>query len=595
MTSGNVVTLGHQYYVDASEADQGLAGNGKTIAAWLAVIGTSKRAELIFDHKTIADNTTSYTVSTAINMTSYPHIQFVFKPGAMIAGTANVTFSSAKAIKAASMQQIFTGSGTISFAASGTVYPEWWGIDGTADQTEINKACAALSAGGTVELLGSSYTIAAPITPATKTIFIISMATTITLANGSNCDMVTISVNDVVVIGGGKLSGNSANQVCSWPTTSSSGIRIEGSRVKIIDINIADCWWAGIVTEGLIAAHISDILIEKCDISDCNDNAIRVGNWNDRVKILYNYIHGNGVTDTGGNRRGLSTLQYVANLVIDGNTISGNYENGVYIWTDCSGVQIRNNYVWSNGHFGIETSSEGCIIDGNHVVANGGLTSDDGGIFPYSKNIVKGNFVAENDHHGIYVYEQTAVIVAENIVRNTKNSGAGIRFYDPTNCLAIGNIALDDQSPVTQGQGLYITESAGVTGTPFVGNISIGNTANYIYGVSEETPLVGNIHSAAGYELGARDRQTAYVATISATHTFDPALYRTMLLNGGAADRNVNPSGTFRAGADIWLKNTGSTDDLRFDSAGLNQALTPGQIGYFVYSGSAWVKMYLGS
>jgi hypothetical protein len=59
----------------------------------------------------------------------------------------------------------------------------------------------------------------------------------------------------------------------------------------------------------------------------------------------------------------------------------------------------------------------------------------------------------------------------------------------------------------------------------------------------------------------------------------------------------VNPSGTWRAGDDVWIKNTGLSNNIVFDSSGLNQALTPGQIGYFVYNGntSAWNKMYVGS
>jgi hypothetical protein len=79
--------------------------------------------------------------------------------------------------------------------------------------------------------------------------------------------------------------------------------------------------------------------------------------------------------------------------------------------------------------------------------------------------------------------------------------------------------------------------------------------------------------------------------------TFDRNNFRIFLVGASGANRNVNPSGTWRAGDDVWIKNTGLSNNIVFDSSGLNQALTPGQIGYFVYNGntSAWNKMYVGS
>jgi len=64
-----------------------------------------------------------------------------------------LTINSPKHIDASPDLKIFAGTGTIAFTdKDGTVYPEWWGIDGTADEVQINAALDSLAL--TVELRG---------------------------------------------------------------------------------------------------------------------------------------------------------------------------------------------------------------------------------------------------------------------------------------------------------------------------------------------------------------------------------------------------------------------------------------------------------
>jgi parallel beta-helix repeat protein len=581
-----------EYWPDPVEPDQGASGSGNTVKDLAEWIGTTKRAKLVFDCKTDGEDT-PYIFLTSWDARAYPNLQFEFKNGAMLEPASGVTniLPSPLNIIARPTQQIFSGAGANNFFRPGTVFPEYWGLDGIGDQAEINLAFASLMAGGIVKLTQALYTITGSILPTAKTTLDISQATTLALAAAANAYMVRIRARDVKVLGGGTIDGNSTNQ-----TAGGTGILIDGAggKVKIRDLTIQNHWWAGVYTEGQTGAHITDVSIKECEITNCDDNGVRIGNYTDRVQIVRNNIHDNGVHNTLGNRRGISTVQFDNDILISDNDVNDNYENGIYIWTDALGVRIMGNYVSGNQHFGIETQSPGCIISGNHLVGNGGQEIDDGGIFAFSKNIVFGNFVDGNDHHGIYIYSQYNTLIIGNIARDTQHAGAGIRFYDPNNCLCIGNICFDDQAPKTQAFGILVSEVVGMSGTPFIGNLSVGNQYNYIQGANQETPLVGNILSADGYEIGGRDRRTGYAATISDHMTFDPAYYHSMLLNGGAGSRNINPAGIFRLSADIWLKNTGSTHNLVFDSAGLNQALTPGQTGYFMFNGSAWTKMFVG-
>ena len=92
-----------------------------------------------------------------------------FSPGGFlnIATTKTVTINGNIE---AGLTKIFscTGTGKVVFGAGAVkeVYPEWWGIDGTADEVQINAAYLSLPlAGGTVRLLSRDYSIADSILP----------------------------------------------------------------------------------------------------------------------------------------------------------------------------------------------------------------------------------------------------------------------------------------------------------------------------------------------------------------------------------------------------------------------------------------------
>lgn len=131
--NGNYVELyaGLGYVVDASEADQGITGDGETIKAYVDEIGS--------DIATIILLSGDYTLTT--NESIPDNITLEIVPGAEIDGAGTLTVFSIKADR----NKIF--GGTIIVTGLGKSYPEWWGVDGTADEIEIQAAIDATPGG----------------------------------------------------------------------------------------------------------------------------------------------------------------------------------------------------------------------------------------------------------------------------------------------------------------------------------------------------------------------------------------------------------------------------------------------------------------
>jgi hypothetical protein len=85
----------------------------------------------------------------------------------MVMGNGGFTVASGRTLTIngsfdAPAEQVFFGSGSVVFNKVYDLYPEWWGIDGVADEVEINKAIQASPEGATV-WLGASYSTTASI------------------------------------------------------------------------------------------------------------------------------------------------------------------------------------------------------------------------------------------------------------------------------------------------------------------------------------------------------------------------------------------------------------------------------------------------
>lgn len=140
------------YYVDPSNADQGVVGNGSTIKDLAAAIGTSTKATLVLPHSG-SGITTAYTVSTALDLSSYQNIKFQIENGAQLELGSGVTLPSPSNVIAQPSQQIFYGSGTLLWTAGGVgeICPGWWGFSPLASALTNTTALRAAIASPIVD------------------------------------------------------------------------------------------------------------------------------------------------------------------------------------------------------------------------------------------------------------------------------------------------------------------------------------------------------------------------------------------------------------------------------------------------------------
>lgn len=107
----------------------------------------------------------SNTQPLAANLTIPANIALVVLKGGLITKASTYTLAVNGAFEAG-LYQAFSGfsAGDVTFGAgvAKEVYPEWWGIDGVADEIEINSSAASISS-GIIRLQSKTYTIAGSI------------------------------------------------------------------------------------------------------------------------------------------------------------------------------------------------------------------------------------------------------------------------------------------------------------------------------------------------------------------------------------------------------------------------------------------------
>lgn len=119
-----------------------------TLAAAVAAIGTSDVALRITPG--------TWTIS-GLDL-DLSGVSVIVDPGAILSVGAGLTLTLPVNFKANPSLQCFSGTGTVIFAAATVTFPEWWGIDGVADEVEIQAAIDA-NAGGLVGLDPAGYTL----------------------------------------------------------------------------------------------------------------------------------------------------------------------------------------------------------------------------------------------------------------------------------------------------------------------------------------------------------------------------------------------------------------------------------------------------
>ena len=113
------------YFVDASETDQGVAGDGLSVKDIVDAIGATKKATMVFGH-TGTGNTTEYQFSTNETITS--NFNVLVEIGARILVATGITITCQGAFNPPPLQVIeLTGTGAFNVSNTKPVHHEWLG------------------------------------------------------------------------------------------------------------------------------------------------------------------------------------------------------------------------------------------------------------------------------------------------------------------------------------------------------------------------------------------------------------------------------------------------------------------------------------
>ncbi len=83
---------------------------------------------------------------------------------------------------------------------------------------------------------------------------------------------------------------------------------------------------------------------------------------------------------------------------------------------------------------------------------------------------------------------------------------------------------------------------------------------------------------------------SSYSSIMTGDETFTDPLkpMGTYFLDPNGANRNFDPSGTFKAGVVALVKNIGTDYNVIFDSSSTAQIIRPGELAIMMYDGSQW-------
>ena len=320
-----------EYVIKASETDQGVVGNGRTIKAFVDAIGGTRKATVKLLH-TSKSTFTDYSLITGETITD--NIAFDIDHGAKIDGAGTLTINGPFE---AGLSQCFGSSITIDFSSGvvSEVYSKWWGTGATS----INKAITASAAGGIVRLPSGNVTIDTPI---------------------------LIDKNLILEGSGHWTSLNVSGAII--------GIRI-GSRVATGNVILQNFSLIGAVanvggidigTGGTYACYIALKSLHIEEFTGVDAFGIRLINAQE-IDIYNCFIYGNynGIVNTAG---------YLTSTHIHGfaGRIGNSTKSGIHL-AAVDGVTISDQVIESNASWGIKVSAAaaGVVrIDNNYFEAN---------------------------------------------------------------------------------------------------------------------------------------------------------------------------------------------------------------------------------
>jgi len=396
-----------------------------------------------------------------------------------------------------------------------------------------------------------------------------------------------INGNTNIIIKGGKLDMNIANQTIQTPCISIS--KVTKSHFKNIEImGTKQVTYVGIGAFDLYRCDYN--IIENCKLYNSGDEGLYLRECNFNKVIAgeyYDCLNGSGVASTlgqynefngihcyrnsGSNFSINSLYSLVLNCLSDGgmgfngitlghanspssystviNCIVKNNKQGIRILGSSIGVIVSNNIVADNNFdstcigIGVSDSCSNCIVSDNYILNNYlGIqvnTGDKG-------NIIKNNIVKFNKGTGITITDTRNTIISGNLCENNASlPGLGYGIYlsaTSRDNIITENRCFDSQTTKTQERGIYSDGSFNI----IANNILFGNkTAQLTNGAncSLSNNILSNIDSMK-FDVTLNDTTTTTIVNaninaltkisfIAKTSTaLDRKIYQSAITNG---------------------------------------------------------------
>lgn len=319
------------------------------------------------------------------------------------------------------------------------------------------------------------------------------------------------------------------------------------------------------------------------------------------VKVLQSSITGNFVHGKTGSVLGIYTSSWHDSidddqfLTIAGNHVKGPFTSGIYV--DAADdhflerIKIHNNVVeiQSGGGYGINVLDETI----NMQITNNSISGHTIGIYVHDPNseihtgmLVSGNDSSGGSNDGITLSYVNDSLISNNVCVNAAATRSGITLADCLYNTIIGNRVGDDQGTATQKYG--VEEQGTSDYNMIINNDAEGLTSSglYRYGIAGSNSLVKTNRMVVEADDG------------SGTRTFEIGEFKTIVIDPNGGNINLDP----RTGVTwpminemIVVNTANAAETITFDSAGLNQAIAQNERAIFVFDGSNWLKVYLGS
>jgi hypothetical protein len=484
-----------KYVVKQSSADQGSVGTAGTLANIINSLAGDKA---------LIELSGPYTYTLTTNLTVPNNIILVNNNGALIGGSGNLIVYSPDHLRVSKKQQIKTGTGTLTFTTSGDVFPELWGIDGTADDVQLQAANDSLpSTGGTVVLdQGKTYSVTATkslighggatlyygIKPSSNVNWVGGAGTIVQLAanqsaggHDPNVFCTNAALENVTFKGFSIDINGSNNDIASELNTTAlyvGGDSAYPKKIRLINMEFKNCPGFNHVVLGVsnsTSATIGDdILVDGCRFYQGGIDSVMTDHtsfysYADNVRIVNSHFV-NESTNITGRKYGSAFELHGSNNIAKGNSVLY-YARGCYMAMNY--VQASSNQIVSNNTFR--------YISGEGVNAiSAGANAKNLSNLLISNNIIE--LIDDNVRSGYGIRITPSMDIQNISILNNEFTKSGgddqdefAIYIQPDTASVIDTITIKGNTIADVVKGVLITTTAGTVNNLILGNNTFHN------------------------------------------------------------------------------------------------------------------------